>query len=102
MRDCLGAAGGELEFTVVPRTFMRVDILTFSTRVRRIPATVAVCAIGPRRQDVPRHRHRGLETIIVLDGEQSDDGGGHTRAGDVVLNQTRQRTPGLVLRAVAC
>ena len=34
---------------------------------------------------VPRHRHQGLEVIIVLSGSQSDDHGRY-RAGDVVLN----------------
>ncbi|MCA8928559.1 MAG: cupin domain-containing protein [Alphaproteobacteria bacterium] len=34
---------------------------------------------------VPRHRHRGLETIVVLDGAQSDERG-HYPAGSVVLN----------------
>ena len=34
---------------------------------------------------VPRHRHLGLETIIVLDGGQSD-GRGHYPAGTVVLS----------------
>ena len=34
---------------------------------------------------VPRHRHEGLETIVVLDGSQSDDSGTY-RAGTVVLN----------------
>jgi anti-sigma factor ChrR (cupin superfamily) len=36
---------------------------------------------------VPRHRHRGLETIIVIEGEQSDENGAY-RAGDVILNET--------------
>ena len=34
---------------------------------------------------VPRHRHAGLETIIVLDGMQSDENGDYA-AGTVVLN----------------
>ncbi len=34
---------------------------------------------------VPRHRHLGLETIMVLDGAQSDERGRHD-AGSVVLN----------------
>lgn len=28
--------------------------------------------------EVPRHLHRGLEHILVLEGAQSDDGGEHT------------------------
>ena len=34
---------------------------------------------------VPRHRHLGLETIMVLEGTQSDESGEY-RQGDVVLN----------------
>ena len=34
---------------------------------------------------VPRHRHTGLETIVVLDGAQSDERGRYP-AGTVVLN----------------
>jgi anti-sigma factor ChrR (cupin superfamily) len=34
---------------------------------------------------VPRHRHAGLETIVVLDGIQSDENGDYA-AGSVVLN----------------
>ena len=35
---------------------------------------------------VPRHRHAGLETIMVLDGVQSDESGDYP-AGTVVLNE---------------
>jgi anti-sigma factor ChrR (cupin superfamily) len=34
---------------------------------------------------VPLHRHTGLETIVVLEGTQSDERGNYT-AGTVVLN----------------
>jgi anti-sigma factor ChrR (cupin superfamily) len=34
---------------------------------------------------VPRHRHLGLETVIVLDGSQSDENGDY-HEGAVVLN----------------
>lgn len=34
---------------------------------------------------VPRHRHAGLETIIVLEGTQSDERGDYT-AGSVIMN----------------
>lgn len=34
---------------------------------------------------VPNHRHRGLETIVVLDGEQCDERGCYPK-GSVVLN----------------
>lgn len=35
---------------------------------------------------VPRHRHPGLETIIVLEGVQSDENGDYP-AGAVVINR---------------
>ncbi|CAN2533545.1 hypothetical+protein [Methylocapsa aurea] len=35
---------------------------------------------------VPRHRHAGLETVVILDGAQSDEDGDY-RAGAVVLNR---------------
>ena len=34
---------------------------------------------------VPRHRHRGLETILVLDGTQSDEHGTYG-PGSLILN----------------
>ena len=34
---------------------------------------------------VPRHRHTGLETVLVLDGSQSDERGRYA-AGTLVLN----------------
>ena len=34
---------------------------------------------------VPRHRHPGLETVIVLEGSQSDENGDYP-AGAVILN----------------
>lgn len=34
---------------------------------------------------VPRHRHAGLETIIILDGIQSDERGDYP-AGSLILN----------------
>ena len=34
---------------------------------------------------VPRHRHPGLETIVVLEGTQSDENGDYA-AGSVVFN----------------
>ncbi|MFB2553413.1 cupin domain-containing protein [Ensifer soli] len=36
---------------------------------------------------VPRHRHEGLETILVLDGTQSDETGDYP-AGSLVVNAT--------------
>ncbi|MGH1359009.1 MAG: cupin domain-containing protein [Burkholderiaceae bacterium] len=35
---------------------------------------------------VPLHRHHGVETILVLEGEQSDERGSYP-AGTVVINQ---------------
>ncbi len=35
---------------------------------------------------VPLHRHQGIETILVLDGEQSDERGSYP-AGTMVVNQ---------------
>ncbi len=34
---------------------------------------------------VPRHRHTGLETIVVLDGSQTDEAG-HYPKGSVMVN----------------
>ncbi len=48
-------------------------------------ATVAVLRYQPGAS-VPRHRHGGLETIIVLDGTQSDENGTYG-SGDIVLNE---------------
>jgi anti-sigma factor ChrR (cupin superfamily) len=46
--------------------------------------SAAILAYEPGAS-VPRHRHAGLETIVVLDGTQSDDGGDYA-AGTLVLN----------------
>jgi anti-sigma factor ChrR (cupin superfamily) len=46
--------------------------------------SVAVLKYAPGAS-VPRHRHPGLETIIVLEGTQSDESGDYA-AGTVVLN----------------
>ncbi len=48
--------------------------------------TVAILKYLPGAR-VPRHRHAGLETIIVLDGIQSDERGNYP-AGSVMLNPT--------------
>lgn len=34
---------------------------------------------------VPRHKHGGLETVLVLEGAQEDEAG-RARAGDLVVN----------------
>ncbi|MBZ0161379.1 MAG: cupin domain-containing protein [Notoacmeibacter sp.] len=47
-------------------------------------ASAAVLRYAPGAR-VPRHRHTGLETIIVLDGVQSDENGDYP-AGTLVLN----------------
>jgi len=48
------------------------------------PPEVALLRYAPGAT-VPRHRHGGLETIIVLDGAQSDERGTYP-AGSVMLN----------------
>lgn len=48
------------------------------------PPDVALLRYAPGAS-VPRHRHAGLETIVVLDGEQSDERGDYP-AGSLVLN----------------
>lgn len=47
-------------------------------------AHVALLRYQPGAQ-VPRHRHQGLETVIVLQGSQSDEGGTYG-AGTCVFN----------------
>ncbi|RWN65310.1 MAG: allophanate hydrolase [Mesorhizobium sp.] len=50
------------------------------------PAEPSVAILNYRPgAGVPRHRHVGLETIVVLEGMQSD-GNGEYPAGSVVLN----------------
>lgn len=46
--------------------------------------SVAVLAYAPGAS-VPRHHHAGLETILVLDGVQSDDSGDYG-VGSLVFN----------------
>jgi anti-sigma factor ChrR (cupin superfamily) len=48
-------------------------------------ASVAILRYAPGAR-VPRHRHAGLETIVVLDGMQSDENGDYA-TGTVVLNR---------------
>jgi len=48
--------------------------------------TVALLKYLPGAR-IPRHRHAGLETILILDGIQIDEGGSYP-AGSVVLNPT--------------
>lgn len=52
--------------------------------LRRADPAVALLKYAPGAQ-VPRHLHTGLETILVLDGSQSDERGTYT-TGDLVLN----------------
>ncbi|MDX8461524.1 cupin domain-containing protein [Mesorhizobium humile] len=49
-----------------------------------VEPSVAVLKYQPSAS-VPRHRHAGLETIVVLDGIQSDENGNYP-AGSVILN----------------
>jgi len=53
-------------------------------RLHEGPPTVALLRYAPGA-GVPAHFHRGLETIVVLDGIQSDDRGDYP-TGSVVLN----------------
>jgi anti-sigma factor ChrR (cupin superfamily) len=46
--------------------------------------SAALLAYAPGAS-VPRHRHAGLETIIVLEGTQSDENGDYA-AGSLILN----------------
>jgi len=48
------------------------------------PPAVALLRYAPGAS-VPAHIHRGLETILVLNGTQSDDRGTYT-AGSLILN----------------
>ena len=48
--------------------------------------TVAILKYLPGAR-VPRHRHAGLETILVLDGIQSDEKGDYP-TGSFILNPT--------------
>ena len=52
--------------------------------IRRADPGVALLRYAPGAR-VPKHLHTGLETILVLDGSQSDERGTY-RAGAVVLN----------------
>ncbi|PBB70624.1 allophanate hydrolase [Mesorhizobium sp. WSM4312] len=49
-----------------------------------VEPSVAVLSYQPGA-GVPRHRHAGLETIVVLEGIQSDENGDYP-AGSVILN----------------
>jgi anti-sigma factor ChrR (cupin superfamily) len=49
-----------------------------------VEPSVAILKYQPGA-NVPRHRHVGLETIVVLEGIQSDENGDY-EAGTVVLN----------------
>lgn len=52
--------------------------------LRQEDPAVALLKYAPGAR-VPRHLHTGLETILVLDGSQSDERGTY-KAGDLVLN----------------
>lgn len=53
-------------------------------RIRAADPAVALLRYAPGAS-VPRHEHTGLETILVLEGEQSDERGAYG-AGTLVLN----------------
>lgn len=52
--------------------------------LRRTDPSVALLRYAPGAR-VPRHLHTGLETILVLDGEQSDERGDY-KTGSYILN----------------
>lgn len=60
-----------------------IDIHWLSVGANSEPS-VAVLKYAPGSR-VPRHRHTGLETIVVLEGIQSDESGDYA-PGTVVLN----------------
>ncbi|MDX8524152.1 cupin domain-containing protein [Mesorhizobium sp. MSK_1335] len=49
-----------------------------------VEASVAILKYQPGA-GVPRHRHVGLETIVVLEGTQNDENGSYA-VGSVILN----------------
>ena len=69
-------------WTSLPFEFFREGVEIH--RLAEGPAAVALLRYAPGAS-VPRHRHTGLETIVVLEGTQSDDNG-VARAGDVIFN----------------
>ena len=75
----MALAGG---WKTLPFDFFREGVEIH--RLAEGPAAVALLRYAPGAS-VPRHRHTGLETIVVLEGTQSDDNG-VARAGDVVFN----------------
>jgi len=52
--------------------------------IRKGAPAVALLRYAPGAQ-VPHHRHTGLETILVLEGEQSDERGTY-QTGSYVMN----------------
>lgn len=72
--------GGWRDFTFEPFR----DGIEICPLVEGEPA-VALLRYAPGAQ-VPRHRHQGLETVIVLQGSQRDERGVY-RAGTVVFNK---------------
>jgi anti-sigma factor ChrR (cupin superfamily) len=53
-------------------------------RIRHADPAVALLRYAPGAS-VPRHRHGGLETVLVLEGAQTDERG-HYPEGSFVLN----------------
>lgn len=52
--------------------------------LEQVPPQIAILKYQPGAS-VPRHRHPGLETILVLEGDQVDDHGKAVR-GDFIIN----------------
>jgi anti-sigma factor ChrR (cupin superfamily) len=78
------AAGGWRDLSFEP--FRRGIRVHYLLRGRPDEPTIAVLHYAPGAR-VPRHRHVGLETILVLDGIQTDEAGNYP-AGTVVVNPT--------------
>lgn len=76
-------AGGWKDFTFEPFR-PGVEIYWLEKGTTGADPSLALLRYAPGAR-VPLHRHLGLETIVVLEGIQSDDGGDYPQ-GSVVLN----------------
>lgn len=81
-KGLLQGAWGEYDFTPF-REGIEICILYEGD------ATLALLRYQPGAK-VPRHRHAGLETVIVLEGSQSDERGEYS-SGSCVLNPLDSR-----------
>ena len=69
----------------VPREAFRAGIMVrWLNKGEAGAPTVAILEYAPGAR-VPRHRHAGLETIIILEGVQSDENGDYP-TGSLVFN----------------